>query len=165
MKDKSVSLILGKANPSQIRTGVARISDEVMDEIDVTTGDVIEISGRYQTVARCKPHFAWTRYKKLIRIDGIVRSNSGTKIGDKVTIRKVKPLIASKINVIPLNNVPSGTEQYLRDFLEDRAVAKDDKISLPYFEKTLDYHVRKITPDSDYAIITRDTVFHVDVIL
>lgn len=165
MTDKSISLILGRANSSQMRTGIARISCEIMDEIDVTTDDVIEIAGKRTTVARCKPHFAWTRYKKLIRIDGIVRSNSGTKIGDKVTIRKVRPLIASKINVIPLNNILSGTEQYLRDFLEDHAVTRDDKISLPYFEKTLDYRIRKIIPDSDYAIITRDTVFHVDMIL
>lgn len=163
MKDKSISLVLGRANPSQIRTGVARISYEVMDEIDATTDDVIEISGKYTTVARCKPHFAWTRCKKLIRIDGMVRSNLGIKIGDRVTIRKVRPLVASKINVIPLNNIPSGTEQYLRDFLEDHAVAKDDKISLPYFEKTLDYRIRKIIPDSNYAIITRDTVFHVEI--
>ncbi|MDE1829652.1 MAG: hypothetical protein KGI25_04955 [Thaumarchaeota archaeon] len=86
-------------------------------------------------------------------------------MGDKVKVQKIEPTNANKINVVPINKVPKGSEQYLHDFMEGHAITTSDKISLPYFDTTLDYRVRKIIPNAEYALVSRETAFHIDVAL
>lgn len=160
----TTTLVVKRANPSQKHTGFARLSFDIMDKIGIVTGDTIGILGKCMTVARCKPHFAWEKYQNSIRIDSITRKNAGVKIGESVSVKKIKVSNAHKVNVIPLNNIPKGSEQYLHDFLEGHVIARGDLVSLPYFDKTLDYRIRKIESQMDYALVTRETVFHIDIV-
>jgi len=137
--EKILSLKVQKADKNDVGHRVARIDYESMDILTVSRGDVIEITGRDRTVARCKPAFAWEKEKGIIRIDALTRNNAGSEINEPILIRKIRCPKAKKIMIHPAPDVPSGTERYVRDCLEGQPIRFTDKIILPYFEKKLKY--------------------------
>ena len=48
-KDKKVTLRIAETNPKFVGRGVALMDPKVMDDLHLSTGDVIEISGKKKT--------------------------------------------------------------------------------------------------------------------
>jgi transitional endoplasmic reticulum ATPase len=46
-KDKKVILRIAETNPKFVGRGVALLDPKVMDDLHLSTGDVIELSGKY----------------------------------------------------------------------------------------------------------------------
>ena len=80
---KSAEVIL------EVGRGIARIDYDTMDSLAVSTGDVVEIRGKRRTTAKCLPLYPSDEGKGIIRIDGLVRNNSGIAIGDTIFIREI----------------------------------------------------------------------------
>ena len=55
------------------------------------------IRGKRRTVAKCLPLYPSYEGKGIIRVDGLVRNNSGVAIGDTVVVRKIKAAPAEKV--------------------------------------------------------------------
>src|ERR1700686_144523 len=104
-----------------------------MDALGASTGDIIEIKGKRRTVAKCLPLYPSDEGRGVVRIDGLIRNNSGVAIGDPVTVKKINAPPAEKIVVAPLETIPPIDERYLADALESVAVTKGDNIIIPYF--------------------------------
>src|SRR3982751_1176992 len=91
--NNNLTLRVAETNPKFVGRGVALLDPRVMEELQLSTGDVIEIKSR----GAKKKTFAllWssqpTDYGRgLIRIDGYTRNNIGAGIDDRVSIQKVK---------------------------------------------------------------------------
>lgn len=138
---------------------MARIDYEAMDALDASTGDVIEIRGKRRTVAKCLPLYPSDEGRGIIRIDGLIRNNSGVAIGDTVTVRKIRAQSAEKVVVAPLEAIPPIDERYLADALDSIPVAKGDNIMIPYFGGRLTFQVIGVTPVADAVLITQRTTF------
>lgn len=67
--------------------GVARIDYDAMDLLGVGTGNIIEVKGKNRTVAKCLPVYPSDEGKGIIRLDGLMRNNARTAIGDTVISR------------------------------------------------------------------------------
>jgi Cell division protein 48 (CDC48), N-terminal domain/AAA+ lid domain/ATPase family associated with various cellular activities (AAA) len=72
-----------------------------LEEMRLTTGDVIEIAGKKNSYVPL-----WSRQpeeydRRLIRIDGYTRNNIGIGIDDKVTVRKVSVRNAEQVILTP----------------------------------------------------------------
>jgi transitional endoplasmic reticulum ATPase len=130
-----------------------------MDALDASTGDIIEIRGKRRTVAKCLPLYPSDEGRGVIRIDGLIRNNSGVAIGDTVAIRKIKAPPAEKVVVAPLEAIPPIDERYLADALESVPVTKGDNIMIPYFGGRLTFQVLGVSPMADAVLITQRTVF------
>ena len=52
--------------------GVIRIDKNTMDDMLITSGDVIEIIGMQKAVAKCLPLYPADEGKRIIRIDGLI---------------------------------------------------------------------------------------------
>ena len=118
--DNQVTLKVAETNPRLVGRGMALIDPKVMEELDLSTGDVIEISGEKKghVILWSSPPSDYG--KKLIRIDGYTRSEIGVGIDDTVTIRKVIVKKAEQVILAPteeLNIV--GLEEYLPELLTD----------------------------------------------
>ena len=73
--------------------GTARLDRQVLQELGLREGEVIEISGRSAVIAL--PPYPEDEGLKIIRLDGLERANAGVSIGDRVEVRRaeVRPAV------------------------------------------------------------------------
>ncbi len=81
--------------------GIARIDSEVMKQLGVKRGDVIYIKGSRETVAIVDRAYPADIGEGIIRIDGIIRRNAKTGIGELVGINKAEVKEARKVTIAP----------------------------------------------------------------
>ena len=82
---------------------MARLDPNVMDDLGINERDLIEIVGERRTAAIALPSQTDIGLG-VIRIDGLVRKNSGATIGGEVTIKKTKATEAKKVVLAPIEN-------------------------------------------------------------
>ena len=147
-KDKKVTLRIAETNPKFVGRGVALMDPKVMDDLHLSTGDVVEISGKKKTFVLLWSSQPTDSGTGLIRIDGYTRSNIGLGIDDKVSVQKVtKVTKAEQVIIAPteeLNVV--GLEDYLPGLLEGRAVAKGDLIPINMMGRKIGFVVTNTSP-------------------
>src|SRR5579864_5217058 len=86
--DKKMKLRIAETNPKFVGRGVALMDPKVMDDLHLSTGDVIEISGRKKTFVLLWSSQPTDYGNGLIRIVGYTRHNIGLGIDDKVTVQQ-----------------------------------------------------------------------------
>jgi len=147
-KEKKVTLRIAETNPKFVGRGVALIDPKVMDDLQLSTGDIIEISGRKKTFVLLWSSQPTDYGTGIIRIDGYTRNNIGLGIDDKVTVQKVTNVAkAEQVIMAPteeLNVV--GLEDYLPGLLEGRAVAKGDLIPINMMGRKIGFVVTNTSP-------------------
>jgi len=112
--------------------GIARIDAEVMRQLDVKRGDVITIKGNRETIAIADRAYPADVGEGIIRIDGILRRNAKTGIGDVVEISKAEIKEAKKVIVAPAQKgiMVQADSDSLRRGLLGRALVKGDVVVL-----------------------------------
>jgi len=161
MAQNEISLKIIESYTRDVGRGVARVDYDTMDAIGASTGDIIEINGKKRSVAKCLPLYPSDEGKKIIRIDGLGRNNTGVAIGDTVIVRKIKTMDAEKIIIAPLDSIPPIDERYLTESLEGVPLVKGDNIMVPYFGGKLSFQVIGITPVANAVLVTQKTAFHI----
>jgi transitional endoplasmic reticulum ATPase len=165
--DGFVSLKVTETNPKFVGKGMALIDPAVVEEMKLTTGDVIEVStssGKKKTFA-----LLWSGQPedfglRIIRIDGYTRNNLGIGIDDHIKIRKAQDIKnAEQVVVSPteeLNIV--GIEEYLTEILEGRVVSRGDVIPLNIMGRKTGLVVNSVMPSETASAaysIGKDTEF------
>ena len=79
--------------------GIARIDVDIMRKLGLQRGDVIQIKGGKETIAIVDRAYPADIGETIIRIDGIIRKNAKTGVGDYVEIKKVEATEAKKITI------------------------------------------------------------------
>jgi transitional endoplasmic reticulum ATPase len=160
--DNNLTLKVAETNPKFVGRGIALIDPKVMEELNVATGDVIEITGHkkksYVLLWSSQP----TDYgKRLIRIDGYTRSNISVGIDDKVTISKVNNVKkAEQVILSPTEELNIiGLEEHLPELLEGRVVAKGDTIPLNIMGRKIGFVITSTTPLDAASLIDSQTEF------
>ena len=166
-EDKTLSLRVAKAIPSDVGHGRARVPFD--NDLNLKPGDVIEINGERSTAAivwRCRPEDA---NLGVIRIDGIIRKNAGVSLGDRVTIKKVETKPCTRLVLSPVMakqqkvRFGPGIEGFARRGLNKRPVVAGDRIFIPgmtLFAEALPFAIVstvpkgivQVLPDSEIVI-------------
>ncbi len=81
--------------------GIARLDSNTMKAISVKEGDVIEIRGKRTTAAIAVRSYPADVGLNIVRMDGLVRKNCGTSIGEGVIVVKANAKEAKKIVLAP----------------------------------------------------------------
>ncbi len=104
MAENQITLKVAEAiSQKDVGQGVARLDPNVMDDLGIKERDLIEIVGERRTAAIALPSQTDIGLG-VIRIDGLVRKNSGATIGGEVTIQKTKATEAKKVVLAPIEN-------------------------------------------------------------
>jgi len=132
MTKKPVQLKVVEAQQDDAYKGIARIDAEIMRDLGVRRGDVIFIKGNRETVAIVDRAYPADVGEGIIRIDGILRRNAKTGIGDVVRISKAEVKEAKKIMIAPAQKgiMVQGDPESLRRGLLGRTVIKGDIVVL-----------------------------------
>ncbi|MBU2565674.1 MAG: CDC48 family AAA ATPase [Candidatus Thermoplasmatota archaeon] len=150
------TLRVAEAKHRDAGRSIARIHSDVAKKLGIVSGDIIEIKGKENTYA-----IVWPGYpedsKKIIRIDGNIRSNASVSIDENVEIKRIEAKKAQKISVAPTQaiRIVRGDE-YLRKILEGQPVVKGQKIRVDILGTGLTLMVTSTQP-SGPLIVTPET--------
>ncbi len=139
MAEKEMRLRVGElTDRDDFGRGIARIDSKLMKQIGVKEGDIIEAEGTRKSAAVAIRAYPVDIGAPVIRIDGLVRKNCGTGIGEIVTIRKAAVKEARKVVLTPAEKgvFLHVSPNLLKQNLYMRPVAKGDIIAaVPAFRK------------------------------
>ena len=138
--------------------GIARIDPKVVQELGLTSGDIIQIAGKRKTNALCWPAHEQDYGKGTVRIDGYLRNNAGVSIDDKVTIRKIDAKVAERLMLAPTEPLRIvGGEEYLSQLLEGRVLSRGDYVPINIMGRTVNLVVANTSPTAEAVIVTEGT--------
>lgn len=141
-----------EALPKDVGRAIARIDPEDMRDLGLEVGQVVQIKGKRNTVAKAMPCYADDRGKKIVQIDGITRENARVGLDEKVTIERVESRPARKLTLCPLTATgmvqKDKDAKYIGSLIEGLPLTSGDKIRARLFgAKTCDFAVEQTTPD------------------
>ena len=129
---KGIKLRVVEALQDDAYKGIARIDIDIMKLLGLRRGDIISIRGGRETVAIVDRAYPADLGEKIIRIDGIIRKNAKSGIGEIVAITKPEIKEAKKVTIAPAqkNLMIQGDPQGIKTSLLGRAVVKGDILVL-----------------------------------
>ncbi|MEX2706042.1 MAG: CDC48 family AAA ATPase [Candidatus Freyrarchaeum guaymaensis] len=129
---KEVELRVAEIDRRSAGRGIVRIDPDAMSKLGVSSGDIVEIIGHKNTGAIVMYGPPEDRRTGLIRMDGLVRQNVGSSLGEYVKVRKADPKPATKIVLAPAEEGSRlrANEEALKAHLINRPVTKGDLISI-----------------------------------
>ncbi|HEX7031412.1 MAG TPA: CDC48 family AAA ATPase, partial [Nitrososphaera sp.] len=156
--DGRVTLTVAEAYKNDVGRRIARIDPKVARELELSTGDAIEISvDKEKTTVLNWPAYPEDYGKGLIRIDGYTRSKLDVGINDRVVVRRAEVKKAKSIVIAPTEPLRIvGAEAYLTGVLEGQLVTKGDTIPLSIMGQRVDLVVTATNP-AGAVIIAGDT--------
>jgi len=146
---KETQLRVAEAKQRDIGRGKARVDNETMRLLGITAGDVIEIKGKKASAAVAWPAYPEDQGKGLIRIDGIIRKNSGVAINDYVVIRKADVKEAQNITLAPIDmrlNVDRDFESFVKNRLLEIPLVEGDSVFVTILGSAIPFSVIRVRP-------------------
>jgi len=101
-----LQLTVVKAYPKDAGRGMARLDPYILQTLQLSPGDIIEIEGRRVTGAKVWRADRQDWGQETIRIDSYVRQNAGSGIGERVKIRRAPVKDAERVVFAP----PQGSD-------------------------------------------------------
>ncbi len=141
--------------------GLARIHPDDMNALNLSEGDLIELTGRTTTPARIRAADKETG-TGIIQIDGLIRENAGVSLDENINLEtSIIYHFAGSITLQPLGDVKLSDrekdENYILSLLEGQAVRVGDRIRVNLFgTRICDFQVTAATPDGT-VIINKST--------
>ena len=160
-KGKDIKVRVKDAYKGDAGRGRIRIDPHLINELNLKTGDVIEISHPVvlkKTAALLYPGKLEDKGKNTIRIDSSLRRNIGAALDDIVGIRKIEASLAERITFAGLEEsvIIRRSEQLVR-MLENRVITKGDILSFNAMGRRIDFIVIDYSPKSDAVRIHLET--------
>ena len=97
----NIKLKVMEALQEEAYKGIVRIDSQTMKEIGVHPGDVLEIQGNRLTVGIVDRAYPTDVGQNIIRMDGILRRNAKTGIGENIGVKKADIKEAKQITIAP----------------------------------------------------------------
>jgi len=145
--------------------GLARIHPDDMAALNLSEGDLIEITGKKTTPARVR---AGDREngRDIIQIDGLIRENAGTSLDERVNIEgSITYHFAGSATIQPLGDVKltdkEKDDSYILSMLEGQAVRAGDRVRVNFFgTRVCDFSVTATTPEGT-VIFNKSTYLNI----
>ncbi|MCC4768627.1 CDC48 family AAA ATPase [Methanosarcina sp. DH1] len=129
--EKTIKLKVAEANHRDVGKGIVRIDEAFREKLGLNSFDVVEIRGGKVTSALIGRPYPDDEGLDIIRMDGLIRTNAKTSIGEYVEICKAEWKEAKHVTLSPVKRgikiyAPSET---LSAVFMNRTVSKGDFIS------------------------------------
>src|SRR3989344_2411053 len=126
--NKEVRLKVMEAVQDDVNKGIVKIDSAFMKQMEVNPGDIVEIKGERSTAAIVDRAYPGDIGLNIIRMDGNIRRNARTSIGEMVTIVKAAVKPAKKVSIAPANKgvLIKASPQLFKYGLLGKAIVKGD---------------------------------------
>ncbi|MBC8500693.1 MAG: CDC48 family AAA ATPase [Nanoarchaeota archaeon] len=127
-----IKLKVAESIQDDVNKGIVRIDSSFLRELDIRSGNIVEIKGERTTVAIADRSLPGDMGLNIIRMDGLIRRNAKTTIGEMVTIKKADVKEAKKVTIAPARKgiMIKASAEVFKQGLLGRAVTKGDIVSL-----------------------------------
>lgn len=154
--DKAIKVAELKAG--ETGRGIVRLDPALMDVLSIRVGDIVQIDGSKKTVAKVLRGAPEDANLGIIRMDGSTRRNAGVSLDERVAVKKVTAKNAEKITFSPTEQLRlQGGEEYLKQVLDGRAIAKGNTITLNVMGNKIDLVVTSFSPSGEAVMICDTT--------
>ncbi|MDP6139372.1 MAG: CDC48 family AAA ATPase [Candidatus Woesearchaeota archaeon] len=132
MPEKEIKLKVAEAIQDDVNKGIVRVDSTLLNDMGVRPGDIVELEGERKTVAIADRAYPGDIGLNIVRMDGIIRKNSKTGIGEIIKVRKADVKEGKKVTIAPARKgiVIRASPEIFKQGLLGRAVAKGDIVSL-----------------------------------
>ena len=131
-ENKSIKLKVQEARKRDVGRSIIRIDSDTMQELTISTGDIIKISnGDEFTAAIAWPAYPQDRGLGIVRIDGRIRQNVSVSLDEIITIQKVEEQAARKIVLAPISiKIKPNTrfESFVKRKIANSPITKGDSV-------------------------------------
>ncbi|MDO8655836.1 MAG: AAA family ATPase, partial [Nanoarchaeota archaeon] len=136
--NKEVRLKVMEAVQDDVNKGIVKIDSAFMKQMEVNPGDIVEIKGERSTAAIVDRAYPGDIGLNIIRMDGNIRRNARTSIGEMVTIVKADIKPGKKISLAPVTKgvMIKIPPQLFKQGLLGKALVKGDIVSLGRARRT-----------------------------
>ncbi len=155
---KNIILKVAEAFQNDIGRGIVRVDSKAKNELGVSTGDIIKLTGKKAALA-----IVWQAHPDdegldMVRTDGILRQNAGIGLGDKVQLEQVEVKEAKKLVLAPKEPMrySVGFDQYVKKRLIGKPVLKGNLLPVGIFGTSIPLVVAQVFPQGA-VIITEET--------
>jgi len=133
----SLRLKVASAQQQDVGKGIVRIGADQFKVLGIERGDVIEIKGKRLTAAIVVPGYHEDQGLDIVRMDGLIRGNSGVGIGENVELKKANWKEAKKVSLAPAKEglQIAGSGEGLKPTLLYRPLVQGDLISTTVFNR------------------------------
>jgi transitional endoplasmic reticulum ATPase len=162
MTDDSIRLKVAAAMPKDQGRGIVRLNSDVRNHLGVRSGDYVLVKGAKETVAVCWPSLKEDEVLDMVRMDGLIRSNAGVKLGEIIEVSNVNVPDATRVVIAPGQPVrfQPGFENYLKQQILNRPITKGDTILISSIGQGMQFTATAVAPGK-YGRVTPDTTVEV----
>ncbi|MFZ3077667.1 MAG: AAA family ATPase [Candidatus Aenigmatarchaeota archaeon] len=140
MAEKQMKLRVGElTDRDDFGRGIARIDSNLLKQLGVKEGDIIEVEGTRKSAAVAIRAYPVDIGTPVIRIDGLVRKNCGTGIGETIMIRKASTKEGRRVVLTPAERglTVFSSPNLLKQNLYMRPMNKGDIVAaIPAFRRS-----------------------------
>jgi len=143
-----LKLTVAEAYQDDIGRAVVRLSENSLRKLNLSSGDIIEITGGKSTAA-----IVWQGHPQdedfdLIRMDGLIRQNSDSSLRDKVIVKKAKVANAKTVTIAPVAEIRFNEDfvRYMKQRFEGRPLTIGDNIVVGVFRQSINFIVSSMDP-------------------
>ncbi len=134
MEDNEIQVRVAEAKQRDVGRSIVRVDNDIMNKLNVQTGDILAIKGKRVTAAIAWPAYPEDQNRSIIRMDGRLRKNAGISLSELVVIYKAEEKIANRVIISPTDiNVQSDSylETFIKRKLLNYPVTKGDILFVP----------------------------------
>jgi transitional endoplasmic reticulum ATPase len=157
-----MSLRVAEALVKDVGRGIARLDPKDLGRLGATVGDTLAITGERTTVAKAMPAFSESRGQGTIQIDGVARVNAKVALDQRVKVKKIVAVSASKVVIRPLGAMPAprrgDNNRYLGRLFEGLPLMAGDRVKVALFASRYhDFEVVQTSPKDVCVVIHPQT--------
>jgi transitional endoplasmic reticulum ATPase len=129
--NNELRLKVAEAMPDDVNKGIVRIDHKLMKQVELREGDIVEIEGSRKTVGIVDRSLPGDIGLDIIRMDGILRRNAKSGLGETVTVKKSEVKEAQRVTIAPARQgvMIRAPADMFRQGLLGRAAVKGDILS------------------------------------
>jgi len=162
MTDETIRLKVAAAMPKDQGRGIVRLNSDVRNHLKARSGDYVLVKGIKETIAVCWPSLKEDEVLDMVRMDGLIRSNAGVKLGEMVEVSSVNVPDATRVVIAPGQPVrfQPGFENYLKQQILNRPITKGDTILISSIGQGMQFTATAVAPGK-FGRVTPDTTVEV----
>lgn len=137
-ENKTINLKVAESQQRDVGKGIVRIGQSAINKLGLNENDIVEIRGKKTTAAIPVPGYKTDQGLDIVRMDGLIRTNAKTGIGEEIEIGKADWKPAKKVVIAPARKEVhlSGSGDALKPNLMHRPVVQDDLISTTVYHRS-----------------------------
>ncbi|MGY5875946.1 MAG: CDC48 family AAA ATPase [Candidatus Thorarchaeota archaeon] len=162
MTEEKIRLKVAAAMPKDQGRGLVRLNSEVRAHLGVRSGDSVLLKGAKETVAICWPSLKEDEVLDMVRMDGLIRNNTGIRLGEIVEVSKIEVPAANRVVLAPSQPVrfQQGFENYIKQQMLNKPITKGDILVIASIGQGIQFTATAVSP-SKHGRVTPDTIVEV----